>query len=434
MFNKFSLIRLILSVAVLLALTACGDGSDPSSPVLTSNSSQVTSSKMVFTGVNLAGAEFGANNGSIPPYGTAQGWTYIWPTVAEIKYFQSIGMNTVRLPFLWERLQPNLMQENTDFDSTYLNGISGTENVGLAGTVQRIIDAGMYVILDVHNYAFYPLANSASGYNNWNGNQYYIGGTSGPSSEQFAAFWAKLASVSVTNPNGMTDGTKLSFANNPQVIFGLMNEPTYMPTNTWFNDAQAAVTAIRSTTANNLILVPGTCWTGAWSWVSGTLDPNNPGCFTGSGGTGVTNASVMGNIFDPANNYAYDLHQYLDSDYSGTGGKDCTQDGSKVLEAATEWLKDNKARGFLGEFAGINSPACKTAVTNMLNFMNENLAVFAPIPIGSPVNVTTGGWIGWTWWGSTPWGSLDGFSIEPTNIDTSNVQDAPQTGWLKPYF
>ncbi|UIY29469.1 glycoside hydrolase family 5 protein [Neorhizobium galegae] len=58
-------------------------------------------------GVNLAGAEFGS-------LGDEYGKGYIYPTKETIDYFAGKGFNTVRLPFLWERLQPQLYK---GFDS-----------------------------------------------------------------------------------------------------------------------------------------------------------------------------------------------------------------------------------------------------------------------------------------------------------------------------
>ena len=56
---------------------------------------------MDLLGVNLAGAEFGS-------VGQAYGTGYTYPTHAEIDYYAASGMNVIRLPFLWERLQPTL--------------------------------------------------------------------------------------------------------------------------------------------------------------------------------------------------------------------------------------------------------------------------------------------------------------------------------------
>src|SRR5262249_53959801 len=54
----------------------------------------------VYTGVNLASAEFGQ---TVLP-GTF-GVNYTYPTNAEVDYFIGQGMNTFRLPFRWERIQ-----------------------------------------------------------------------------------------------------------------------------------------------------------------------------------------------------------------------------------------------------------------------------------------------------------------------------------------
>src|SRR3954451_13871474 len=54
---------------------------------------------VAYTGVNLAGAEFGAN--VLPGiYNTH----YTYPTQTEVDYFRSKGLNTFRLCFRWERL------------------------------------------------------------------------------------------------------------------------------------------------------------------------------------------------------------------------------------------------------------------------------------------------------------------------------------------
>lgn len=345
-------------------------------------------SPMLYKGVNLAGAEF--TPAQVP--GTL-GTHYIWPTQAEINYFKSLGMNTIRLPFLWERLQPDL---GGAFTTAYKDD--------LVNTVSMITAAGMSVVIDVHNYArYYQCPNNSCTV--WDGTTNFVGGvgsnpSNGPTADQFGAFWASLAAL---------------WPNDPYVIFGLMNEPTYMPTTTWVNDANVAIAAIRNIGANNLILVPGNCWTGGWSWSGGTISqcdaPND-------------NATQMLSIVDSANNYAIEIHQYLDSDYSGTDGKDCTHDGAEVLAGVTSWLKANNKRAFLGEFAGINSAACQSAVTNMLSYMNDNAG-----------GDSAGGWIGWTWWAAGQWyGSGDGFSLEPSNIGAPSQADAPQVSWLTPFL
>src|ERR1700737_7914 len=60
-------------------------------------------------GVNLSGAEWGNR------YPGTFGTDYTYPTASELDYYKSKGLTLIRLPFLWERMQPNL---NSPLDGT----------------------------------------------------------------------------------------------------------------------------------------------------------------------------------------------------------------------------------------------------------------------------------------------------------------------------
>lgn len=81
----------------------------------------------------------------------------------------------------------------------------------------------------------------------------------------------------------------------------------------------------------------------------------------------------MGALTDPSNNLVYQMHQYLDSDGSGTSAT-CVSStiGSERLVAATNWLRQNGKVGIIGEFAGGVNAQCEAAVTDMLNYMSQN--------------------------------------------------------------
>ncbi len=65
---------------------------------------QVGTKKTVpLTGVNIAGADFG--QGHLPG---VFGQDYFYPKISSIDYFATKGMNIIRLPVLWERLQHQL--------------------------------------------------------------------------------------------------------------------------------------------------------------------------------------------------------------------------------------------------------------------------------------------------------------------------------------
>ena len=183
-----------------------------------------------------------------------------------------------------------------------------------------------------------------------------------------------------------------------------MNEPHDMPTEQWLAAANAAITAIRNAGATQLVLVPGNAWTGAHSWTQNWY--------------GTPNSQVMNGVVDSANNFAFELHQYLDADYSGTNANcQSATIGSQKLADVTAWLSSNGKKGFLGEVAGGNNATCQAAIADMLGYMKQHQDV----------------WIGFTWWAAGPWWGNYMFTLEPQNLGSSPV-DAPQLAWLTPYL
>jgi endoglucanase len=134
---------------------------------------------------------------------------------------------------------------------------------------------------------------------------------------------------------------------------------------------QAAIDGIRSTGAQQPINVEGNAWSGAWSWTK----PSK-------------NGDTMGALKDPLNKIVYQMHQYLDSDKSGTH-EECVSPtiGAEWLRDATRWLQDNNKTAILGEFAAGDNEQCKQAIRGMMKYMKENDHV----------------WKGWLWWSAGPW-------------------------------
>src|ERR1700733_9868254 len=71
-----------------------------------------------YAGVNLSGAEFGVVGGALPGTYNSQ---YTYPTSMEVNYYKSRGMNIIRLPFRWERLQ---LTNNAAFNSAELGRLN----------------------------------------------------------------------------------------------------------------------------------------------------------------------------------------------------------------------------------------------------------------------------------------------------------------------
>ena len=320
------------------------DGSDAGAPALGA----------FMAGTNLSGAEFGAAPGV---YGT----NYIYPPHSDVDYFVGKGFRVFRIPFLWERMQPTLGQP---LDSTELGR--------LTDLVSYATSQGAHVLIDPHNYARYK--------------GQVIGATgSAVTAANFAAFWSQLAAA---------------FSANPLVVFGLMNEPHDMATELWLADANAAIAAIRSAGATNVIFVPGNGWTGAHSWTQSSY--------------GTPDSTVMLGVADPLHNYVFEVHQYLDADSSGTSATCAsTTIGSQSLVDFTSWLQKNHLRGFLGEFGAANNPTCLSALTDMLSAIDQHHDL----------------WVGWTWWSAGPWWGSYMYSIEP-----ANGVDAPQLATLEQHL
>jgi len=269
-------------------------------------------------------------------------------------------MNVLRLPFRWERLQPEL------------GGAFDDNHVALLDEFVRYAnEQGAVALLDVHNYAGYY--------------DETIGSDAVPITE-FAAFWAELAG---------------RYADQPGVIFGLMNEPIGIDSAVWIQAANSALASIRDTGANNLVLVPGNYWTGAHSWFND--------------GSGMANAEALLQIVDPADNWVVEVHQYLDSDHSGTSAS-CVSEtaGPERLDDFTDWLYEHGLRGFLGEFGAGENDTCLAALDAMLDHIEENSSV----------------WLGWTYWAAGPWWGDYIFEVEPT----AGISDDPQFDILSEYL
>jgi endoglucanase len=313
------------------------------------------------TGVNIAGGEFWLARKPDDSVRPQYGINYCYPNQAEIKYFARQGMNFFRYPFCWETLQPKL---RTPLDQTDLQRLKSA--VRLA-TSQKLV-----VILDPHNYARYYGTN-------------IVGGPT-VSAADFADFWGRLAA---------------EFKDDSHVWFGLVNEPHDMPTAQWIDAANAAIAAIRGAGARNMILVPGNSWTGAQSWLSEDYG-------------GGSNARNIINIHDPLDYWAIEVHQYLDSDCSGTHNSVVsTNIGSARLKEFVDWCRQNHKRAILGEFAVPVVPEGQATVDDMLQSVERDQDV----------------WLGWTWWAAGAlWGDYL-FTLEPVQ-----GRDRPQMAWLRPHL
>ncbi|PWY69941.1 endoglucanase A [Aspergillus eucalypticola CBS 122712] len=265
------------------------------------------------------------------------GTDYTWPETSKIQVLRNKGMNIFRIPFLMERLTPDGLTGS--FASTYLSD--------LKSTVEFVTNSGAYAVLDPHNYGRFD-------------------GSIIESTSNFKTWWKNVAT---------------EFADNDKVIFDTNNEYHDMEQSLVLDLNQAAINGIRAAGATTqYIFVEGNAYTGAWDWTTYNDD--------------------LSGLTDSEDKIIYEMHQYLDSDSSGTS-ETCVSStiGKERLEKATEWLKTNNKQGIIGEFAGGVNSVCEEAVEGMLAYMSENSDV----------------WVGASWWSAGPWWGTYMYSLEPTD-------------------
>lgn len=279
-------------------------------------STQVVSAQCLVSvplkGVNLAGAEFNAKKSA-----GLINKDYVYPSNGDLDYVKKIGGNIIRLPFLWQRIQPTLLKE-----------LDPAELRALRNTVSQANSRGLCVILDVHNYAAY---------------RGEVIGSSTVPVEAFFDLWKRLAAEFP-----QADGT----------IFGLMNEPAKISIAQWAPIAQQTVNELRKAGAKNIILVPGGRWSGAHEWLKNQGETSNAIAFAG--------------LTDPLNRTWLEAHQYADANYSGTG-TECIDASrlQKILSDLTSWARQNKQKLFLGEFGVAANEKCLAALDMTLTGMAD---------------------------------------------------------------
>ena len=266
-------------------------------------------------GINLAGAEFGADV-ALPGTYLKQ---YIYPGEADFKRYADRNMKLVRLPFRWERIQPKL---NGELDKVELGR--------MMATLDHAKKYNMQVILDMHNYYRYYGKMIGS-------NEVPIG--------SFADAWRRIAQ---------------KVASHPAVYgYGLMNEP-HTTNGKWPAAALAASKSIRTIDAKNWVVIAGDRWSSAFHWPSyNTQLVNDPW------------------MRDRNNNLMFEAHLYFDKDYSGyyTNRNEVYDPMIGVVRAKpfVEWLSKYRLRGFIGEHGAPDfSPSAVTAMDNLLKYLGQN--------------------------------------------------------------
>ncbi|MBD8472836.1 glycoside hydrolase family 5 protein [Pseudomonas sp. CFBP 8770] len=240
--------------------------------------------------INVSGAEFSEN-----AFPGVEGTHYFFPREGFFANWKRRGIQSVRFPLKWERLQPTL---GGAFDPTYAKLIDKM--------LVQAAQANMQVILDVHNYGRY---------------RGKIIGTR----EVTVAHYKNL----------MTQMARRWSPYSALAGYDLMNEPHDESDAIWPTAAQAGIDAIRSIDKTRPIYVEGRSWASAERW------PHY-------------NDELL-KLKDPSNKLIFSAHIYIDPDGSGNyknriSGKWDPDIGVNRAKPFVEWLKRNGKKGHIGEF------------------------------------------------------------------------------------
>lgn len=212
-------------------------------------------------GVNVAGLEFGTEDGFSSAEPGQAGVTYYAEPAASYAYLASRGITTVRLPVRWERLQP---EQGGTLDPDYLALVQGQ--------VDAAAEAGMRIVLDLHNYGTFVTAQ---------GPQVLDAGS-------LLDVWLRL-------DRELGDHEAVA-------AYGLMNEPHDLTGDVasgaalWEGITQEVVAGLREGGVDTTLYVAGYDWSSLARWPS--IHPS-------------------GWIEDPLGDFRYEAHHYWDGDGSG---------------------------------------------------------------------------------------------------------------------
>jgi endoglucanase len=282
-------------------------------------------------GVNEASGEFGVGD---------YDFKYSYPGKDRVDWVAAQGFGIIRVPFIFQNIQASSLAMVNEAAMRQLDPVLSE------CAIRRIV-----CLLDMHNYGSYYLDEA--------GTSEGLPGTIGASNARLANLWAQIAN---------------RYKGNSYVWFDLMNEPNKQTALEWVKTSNAIAAAIRATGATNKIIFQGTAWDGAWTWAT-------------SG-----NATQLLKAYDPGNNYAFEAHQYLDRDGSGTSPTCVAGSGATRLDPFTTWLKTYGLQGIIGEVGWANNARCAIEAAALLSHWQA-----------ATTSTAAGGYIGLTYWAAGPW-------------------------------
>ncbi|CDZ78902.1 Endoglucanase precursor [Legionella massiliensis] len=350
-----------------------------------------------FAGINLSGLEFGkVIDPVVIPNLSQEDSSGNYSDLKDTQAFIQAGVNTVRVPISWGYLQLDGAGKGS-LNMAYYNNY-------LKPLLQTLTHAKVNTIVDLHAYMRY--SEFGKQYSGCGPDGACPDGTLITDVNAYKSVWGQLATLMQND----------SSIDKKYLMIDLMNEPVGVPDDKVFTIQAALVKMLQDQKFGGYILVEGNSWTGLHSWTTYQ--------WTGSDGQTYSNATLF--TRDNFNKQGVtdlskvliNVHQYLDSDYSGTHD-DCQQDLTTTgpngfnLNQFVDYLETNKLKAIVTEFGtGRNAASCKAPLTQFMKYLQDNSA-----------NGKDYGFVGWTIWSTGHgWGDYN-LRVKPTSYQMDVLKD-----------
>ena len=358
--------------------------------------------KLPYLGVNLSGLEFSTviNTATVPDLSQADAESQVkYSDLANMRQFVSAGLNTVRVPISWSFLALGGADDYTLNMAYWTNFVQPL--------LETLTSSGIYTILDLHTYMHYS----------WMGSQ--ISGCN-PSVSQcpdgkldtnpndYVGIWKNIYGQISSDSNINQQYLMLDIVNEPAAASGETLTPTQI-----YNAEIPVVNYLQAQHFPGKILIEGDGWSGLHSWTTTTY------------ADGKTNAQVFSKANLQASgvdtsNLLINVHQYLDSDFSGTQNScqnvaalSSTGVNGFNLQAFADYLKSNGLQAIVTEVGAATSAAssCQATLKGFIDYLNTNAAS------------ESAGFVGMTLWGAGHgWGSYNLY-VDPTTYQFTTMMN-----------
>lgn len=350
-----------------------------------------------FVGFNLSGLEFSKMiDPVVIPNLSQEDAAGNYSDLADTQKFIQASMNTVRVPVRWGYLQlqgPGQGDINLNYYNSYVKPL-----------LETLTSAKVHAIVDLHSYMHYSVF----------GKQYAGCGMDGAcpdgtlilDANAYQDIWTKLFALIKADPK-----IDINY-----IMLDLVNEPVGVPDDLVFTIQAQVIRSLRQQGFNGYILVEGNNWSGMHSWTT-TSWTSSDGAKTYTNAILFTRENFAQAGVADLSHILINVHQYLDSNYSGTQNQcqtDLSTTGEKGfnLNAFVNYLQQNQLQAIVTEFgAGTDSATCTVALNKFLQYLKENSA-----------EGKNYGFVGWTVWATGHgWGNYN-LRVTPDSYQMNVLQ------------